>query len=227
MARNHRRRVNPSKHFENERRRRTFYILQFEIRVREEAEATSVRGAARHNGVTSKHIRNWRQQIGNYRRLPANQRARRFTLHSGPQVAFENVERLLKDWHTERVTVDNQIVTIRQLMDKARESEPNLQEMNDSTLRSKIKRFMVRHELVLRRVTTHSAMSNGDLQNTVDEFVEDFRNTLKKATLGCKMFLTWTKRQYFMICRQIIQLFRGGLCKIEFYLKIMKRNVFQ
>lgn len=132
MARYHRRQVNPSRHFENERRRRTFYTLQFKIRVCEEAEATKVRGAARRNGVTPKHIRNWRQQIGNYRRLPANQQARRFTLHSGPQVAFENVERLLKDWHTERVTVDNQIVTIRQLMDKAREIEPNLQEMNDS-----------------------------------------------------------------------------------------------
>lgn len=165
------------------RRHRTSYSLQFKLRVCDTAQATTVKGTARLFGVSPKTIRDWRANLGNIRALPEIQRIRRLTLHTGPVISFEEVERLLKAWHTQRVTIENQGVTINQLMTKAIEFEPTLRRMNTNTLRSKIRRFMQRHDLVLRRVTSHIHVPQDELETSVNAFVEDVQNYMNIEAL--------------------------------------------
>lgn len=159
---------------------RTFYTLQFKVDAVENAAHTSVRAAARAFGVSPRNIRRWRGSIQLLRVFPGNQRQQRLTLHTGPRILHEEVERLLRDWHTEKITVDNQGVTINQLMAKAIEFEPELGNMNRESLRSKIRRFMSRHDLVLRRVTSHIHRPNDDLEEAVNNFVHEVQDHITR-----------------------------------------------
>jgi len=126
----------------------------------------------------TKQIRGWESQERDMLKIPQNERR---NLH------FTRDERLLADWHNEMVIVIGLGVTIGTLMENLKEFSSRYDELNDIVLRSKVERFMERHNLVLRRAKSHKIVTQYELQPIIDtfsqevlSFLDDYRMNLSQ-----------------------------------------------
>jgi len=162
----------------NQGRLRRFFSIEQKLEIVEYARNTSKKQASRRFGVQPKQIRCWSHDESEMMAIPRNQRASQHTLHRGASPAFEDIERLLAEWHREMVSMHNIGVTIHNLMNKAIELQPSLRRLNTNALRSRIVRFMARNNLVLRRVNSFQHSPLDQLQPRIDAFVQSVRLTM-------------------------------------------------
>lgn len=157
---------------------RRHITLQDKLDIIEYARANTKKQASRMYNVQTKQIRDWESKEQEIREVPENERKKKFTLHKGPEVLCEEAERLLSDWHNEMVVIRGLGVTIGALMTKLKEFTSLYNEMNETALRSKIHRFMERHNLVLRRVTSYQTVAQDALQPIIDTFSQEVQSFL-------------------------------------------------
>lgn len=176
---------------------RTFYTLQAKLEIIGYSRTHSRKAAAREYNVQPSQIRQWEQNEDLMLAIPQQERQHRLTLHLGPPIAFDEIERPLFDWHTEMVTIHQHAVTVEELVDKALEFLPTLRQLNPLALRERVYRFMERNDLVLRRVTSTQNEPMDLLQPRIDAFVQSIRFYVETHHVGLESIYNMDQTSMF------------------------------